>query len=267
MRSKALHTVCEQALCPNMAECWQNGTATFLILGNVCTRRCGFCAVRSGQPSGSSAEDDQALRVAEAVLAMGLRHVVVTSVTRDDLPDGGASVFVRTIQALRGAAPGCTVEVLIPDFQGDAEALGLVMDACPDVLGHNLETVPRLYPRVRPQADYGRSLELLVRARQQYPAGLLKSGVMVGFGEDEEELAVVFQDLAKVGCDILTIGQYLRPSRRHLPVVRYYRPEEFDYLKKVALDSGLRWVVDGPLVRSSYRAEEQVRELQRDAST
>ena len=261
MRSKSLHTVCEEAMCPNVSECWGRGTATFLILGNVCTRSCGFCAVKTGRPAEHPLNMQEAMDVSNAAAAMGLKHAVITSVTRDDLPDGGAALFAETIIGIHTRVSGCTVEVLIPDFMGDEGSLRVVTDARPEILGHNLETVPRLYPRVRPQADYGRSLRLLQLAREQNPHLITKSGIMVGLGESIEELHQVFSDLRRVACDILTVGQYLRPTRSHLEVVRYYTPEEFADLRQTAYQAGFRWVESGPLVRSSYHAEKQVREL------
>jgi lipoyl synthase len=261
MRNKALHTVCEAALCPNMAECWGHGTATFLILGEVCTRNCAFCAVKQGKPLFAAGDPEEPARLAAAVAAMQLHHVVVTSVTRDDLPDGGAGLFAATIRAVQATLPSCSVEVLIPDFLGDRHALAVVMEARPEILGHNVETVPRLYPGVRPQANYQRSLEVLSSAKQLNPKAITKSGIMVGLGETRRELAEVMGDLRKANCDILTVGQYLRPSRNHIPVGRYYTPEEFAALQAAALSVGFRWVESGPLVRSSYRAAAQAREL------
>ncbi|MDW8046346.1 MAG: lipoyl synthase [Chloroflexota bacterium] len=255
MRAKALHTVCEEARCPNIGECWGRGTATFMILGDVCTRSCGFCAVKTGRPQGL--DRDEPRRVALAVLQMGLRHAVITSVNRDELPDGGAGIFAETIRWIRRLCPETTVEVLIPDFKGDWNALATVVGAGPDILNHNLETVPRLYRRVRPQAEYGRSLALLARAKALSPRLQTKSGLMVGLGEREEELLAVFRDLAERGVDILTVGQYLQPTPTHLPVERYWTPEEFARLKRAALAMGFRHVEAGPLVRSSYHAEEQ----------
>lgn len=259
MRSKRLHTVCEEARCPNIGECWAHRTATFLILGDVCTRHCRFCNVRSGKPAPLDPEEPR--HVAEAVREMGLRHAVITSVTRDDLPDGGASVFAEVVRQIRAVVPGCTVEVLIPDFQGDVDALRVVMEAHPDVLNHNVETVPRLFPRVQPRNRYGWSLRILAEAKRLWPEVLTKSGLMVGLGETEEEVLAVMEDLRGVGVDILTIGQYLPPSRRHWPVVRYYTPEEFDGFRERGLAMGFRWVESGPLVRSSFHAEAQVRLL------
>lgn len=253
MRAGGLHTVCEEAHCPNVGECWEAGTATFLILGDTCTRSCGFCAVKSGLPSGLDTLEP--LRVARAVQAMGIAHAVVTSVNRDDLPDGGATIFAETIRRIHRLSPGATIEVLIPDFMGDWDALATVLRARPDVLNHNTETVPRLYRRVRPKARYQRSLELLRRAKAMDPAVITKSGLMVGLGETRQELLQVFADLADAGVDALTVGQYLRPGPRYLPVVRYYTPEEFATLRVEALALGFRYVEAGPLVRSSYRAE------------
>jgi lipoic acid synthetase len=252
-REGTLHTVCEEARCPNLWECWNRGTATFMILGDICTRSCGFCAVKTGRPSGI--DWDEPRRVAGAVGAMRLRHVVVTSVNRDEVPDGGAAVFAATIREIRATSPGCTIEVLIPDFQGSESALRTVLGARPAILTHNTETVPRLYPTVRPQARYERSLELLRRANTA--GSVTKTGLMVGLGETIDELHAVFGDLRATGCDILTVGQYLQPTREHLPVSRYYRPEEFDALRDQARGLGFAHVEAGPLVRSSYHAEEQ----------
>lgn len=255
MRSKQLHTVCEEAHCPNIGECWGRGTATFMILGDTCTRSCGFCAVKTGRPG--ALDLDEPRRVAVAVAQMGLRHAVVTSVNRDELPDGGARMFAETIRWIRRLAPGTTIEVLIPDFKGNEAALRAVMDAGPEILNHNTETVPRLYRTVRPQAEYAQSLEVLRRAKAIDPQARTKSGVMLGLGETREELLDVFQDLAAQGVDILTVGQYLRPSVSHLPIVRYWHPDEFAELKERALEMGFGHVESGPLVRSSYHAEEQ----------
>lgn len=256
-KSKALHTVCEEAACPNIGECWESGNATFLILGDVCTRDCRFCAVKGGRPS--EADWREPVRVAEAAAAMGLRHAVVTSVTRDDLFDGGAEIFAETIRQIREHVPTATVEVLIPDFRGDPQALETVMKARPDILGHNVETVPRLYASVRPQAQYARSLGVLRAAKGLQRDAVTKSGIMVGLGETKDEIAAVMKDLRAVNCDILTLGQYLRPSLRHLPVIRYYAPEEFEELKQAGDSAGFDWVEAGPLVRSSYHAESQAR--------
>jgi len=255
MRDLGLHTVCEEARCPNIGDCWNRGTATFMILGDVCTRACGFCAVKTGMPR-LPPDPREAARVAEAAARMGLRHAVITSVNRDDQRDGGAGVFAACIRQIRERVRGCTVEVLIPDFKGDAAALQIVIDAAPDVLNHNTETVPRLYRQVRPGARFERSLELLHRAKA---AGLLtKSGIMVGLGEEPEEVRETVRRIREAGADILTVGQYLRPSADHLPIVRYYEPAEFAEIKRYAVGLGYRHVESGPLVRSSYHAEEQV---------
>jgi len=257
MRERRLHTVCEEARCPNIGECWHHGTATFMILGDVCTRACAYCAVAHGRPH--EVDRGEPERVAEAIEAMRLRHAVITSVDRDDLPDGGASIFADTIRETRARIPGCRIEVLIPDFQGDARPLLDVLDAGPDVLNHNIETVPRVFRVVRARGDYRLSLELLRRAKR---AGLrTKSGMMVGLGETCEELLATLDDLRAVECDILTVGQYLRPSARHVAVDRYYTPEEFAQLKAIAFSKGFRYVEAGPLVRSSYHAEEQSQDL------
>jgi lipoyl synthase len=266
MRGKALHTVCEAALCPNMAECWDQGTATFLILGEVCTRNCAFCAVKSGKPQVTATDPDEPARVAAAAATMQLHHVVVTSVSRDDLPDGGAAVFAATVRELHATLAGCSVEVLIPDFLGDRHALAVVMEALPEILGHNVETVPRLYPGVRPQASYRRSLRVLRTAKQLNPSTVTKSGIMVGLGESWGELLAVMSDLREAACDILTVGQYLRPGRSHAAVARYYPPEEFAALQAAGLAAGFRWVESGPLVRSSYHAAAQAGELCRKCS-
>ena len=254
-RSLDLHTVCESAQCPNIGECWHHKTATFMLLGNLCTRRCGFCAVPKGRPE--PIDFDEPRRVAQAVSALGLEFAVITSVNRDDDLMGGARVFAMVIDEIRRQAPGCRVEVLIPDFQGDREAIRTVVEAQPEVLNHNTETVPRLYRVARSGARYERSLELLRYAKELRPEGATKSGVMVGLGEETRELLEVFRDLAATGCDILTIGQYLRPSRDHLPMKRLYTPREFAELKIEALKMGFRHVESGPLVRSSYHAHEQ----------
>ena len=254
-RSLNLHTVCESAHCPNIGECWQHKTATFMMLGNLCTRRCGFCAVPKGKPD--AIDFDEPRRVAEAVALLGLQHAVITSVNRDDNLVGGARAFAMVIDEIRKQAPGCQVEVLIPDFQGNPEAIRVVVDAKPEVLNHNTESVPRLYRVVRSGARYERTLRLLEYAKELNPSGITKSGVMVGLGEETGELLEVFRDLAKVHCDILTIGQYLRPSRDHLPMARLYTPQEFAELKTEALKMGFRHVESGPLVRSSYHAHEQ----------
>jgi lipoic acid synthetase len=254
-RSLGLHTVCESAHCPNIGECWQHKTATFMMLGNLCTRRCGFCAVPKGRPE--AIDFDEPRRVAEAVAILGLQHAVITSVNRDDDLVGGARAFAMVIEEIRRQAPGCHVEVLIPDFQGNPEAIKVVVDAKPEVLNHNTESVPRLYRVVRSGARYERTLRLLEYAKELNPSGVTKSGVMVGLGEETGELLEVFRDLAAVHCDILTIGQYLRPSKDHLPMARVYTPQEFVELKTEALKMGFRHVESGPLVRSSYHAHEQ----------
>jgi lipoyl synthase len=251
-----LNTVCSSAACPNMGECWNHRTATFMILGNFCTRRCGFCAVQKGAPL--AVEYDEPVRVAEACEALGLRYTVVTSVNRDDLGDGGAVAFAMTIRAIRERIPGCRVEVLIPDFQGDEAALRTVMDAAPDVLNHNIETVPRLYRQVRMGARYERSLELLARAKTMKPSIPTKSGLMVGLGESNEEVIETLQDMRTHGVEIATIGQYLRPTPMNLPVLRYVTPAEFAEFKRAGLEMGFSHVESGPLVRSSYHAHEAV---------
>ena len=256
MRTLGLNTVCESARCPNMGECWEHRTATFMILGNICTRACGFCAVPSGKPAGPPDELEPE-RVAEAVERMGLRYAVVTSVNRDDQPDGGAAIFARTITEIRRRVPACKVEVLIPDFRGDWSALETVIVARPDVLNHNTETVPRLYHEVRKGAVYGRSLELLRRAKSLAPEMPTKTGLMLGLGEEREEVLAAMQDLAAQGTDILTLGQYLQPTREHLPIVRYVHPDEFAEYKKLGEQMGFAHVESGPLVRSSYHAFEQ----------
>ena len=253
MRSKALHTVCEEAHCPNMGECWGAGTATFMILGEVCTRACSYCAVTSGRPHGL--DEDEPRRVGLAVQQMRLQHAVVTSVNRDDLPDGGARIFAATIRWIRRLSPHTTVEVLIPDFLGDRDALAVVMAGRPDVLNHNTETVPRLYPRVRHKADYQRTLAVLRGAKELWPGARTKTGVMLGLGERDDELRAVFHDLRAVDCDVLTLGQYLRPTPRHAAVAKYYHPDEFVALRQEALRLGFVHVESGSLVRSSYHAE------------
>ena len=255
-RGLGLHTVCESAQCPNIGECWNHKTATFMLLGDICTRRCGFCAVPKGRPQ--PLDLDEPRRVAEAVATLGLKHAVITSVNRDDDNLGGARIFAETIRHLRTVAPDCRIEVLIPDFQGLEEALQIVLNARPDVLNHNTESVPRLYRAVRSGARYERTLRLLENAKKFSPGMITKSGVMVGLGESTTELVDVFADLAARQVDILTVGQYLRPSRDHLPIARFYTPEEFAYLKEEALRLGFRHVESGPLVRSSYHAHEQV---------
>jgi len=255
MRGLGLHTVCEEANCPNIGECWHHGTATFMILGNTCTRSCGYCNVVHGTPNPPDA--DEPVKVASAIHALGLSYVVVTSVDRDDLPDFGATHFAQTIRETRARIPACRLEVLIPDFQGDEAALRIVLDARPDVLNHNIETVPRLYRTARPGGRYPRALEVLRRSRDIAPDIPTKSGLMVGLGEETDEVVATLTDLRSVGCQIVTIGQYLRPSLANLPMVRYYTPDEFAELKRIALDLGFGHVESGPLVRSSYHAHEQ----------
>jgi lipoyl synthase len=255
MRTLGLHTVCEEAHCPNIGECWHYGTATFMILGDVCTRSCGYCAVKSGRPN--ELDLAEPARLAEAVQAMDLSYVVVTSVDRDDLEDGGAAVFAETIRQIRSRLPDCRVEVLIPDFKGDEQALRTVLRARPDVLNHNIETVPRLFRRARSGGRYGRSIELLGRSKRMAPAIPTKSGLMVGLGEEWQELVETLSDLRGAGVAILTIGQYLRPTPAHLPMSRYYHPDEFAQLRQIALEMGFGHVESGPLVRSSYHAHEQ----------
>jgi len=254
-RELELHTVCESAQCPNIGECWNHRTATFMLLGDICTRRCGFCAVPKGRPEAIDWQEPK--RVAEAVATLGLKHAVVTSVNRDDDNVGGAQIFAETIREIRELIPDCRVEVLIPDFQGLEEPLRIVLNAKPDVLNHNTETVPRLYRAVRSGARYQRTLDLLANAKEWSPTTVTKSGVMVGLGESMDELIDVFRDLGKRGVDILTVGQYLRPSKDHLPIARFYTPEEFVHMKQEALRFGFRHVESGPLVRSSYHAHEQ----------
>ncbi|MBA9087083.1 lipoic acid synthetase [Fontibacillus solani] len=256
MRSKTLHTVCEEARCPNIYECWANRTATFMILGDICTRACRFCAVNTGMPTELDLEEPK--RVAEAAENMNLRHCVVTSVARDDLNDGGAFIFAETIKAIRGRLPLCSVEVLIPDFLGNEESLRVVMEANPDILNHNIETVERMSDRVRAKAKYRRSLELLKRAKAMKPNIPTKSSIMLGVGEEWDEILQAMDDLREVDCDILTIGQYLQPSPQHLHVEKYYTPEQFAELKKEGMKRGFSHVESGPLVRSSYHAHEQV---------
>jgi lipoic acid synthetase len=254
MRDLRLHTVCEDARCPNVGECWNHGTATFMILGDVCTRACAYCAVAHGRPEPIDAAEPE--RVAAAVEALGLRYVVVTSVDRDDVADGGASIFADTVRQTRLRVPDCRIEVLIPDFKGEAAPLYAVLDARPNVLNHNTETVPRLYRMARSGGRYTRTLELLERSRQYVPDIPTKTGIMVGLGEEKDELVQTFKDLRAVGCDILTLGQYLRPTPAHAPMARYYHPDEFRELKRLALDLGFVHVESGPLVRSSYHAHE-----------
>jgi lipoic acid synthetase len=259
MRSKSLHTVCEEAMCPNIGECWGSGTATFLMMGDTCTRSCGFCDIQTGRPAPLDWLEPE--RVARAVQSMDLRHVVITSVNRDERPDGGAPIFAMVIQRIRELQPGCSIEVLIPDFKGSIEALRIVMDARPEILNHNVETVPRLFRRVQPQDHYEWAEATLSNAKKLDPEVLTKSGVMVGLGETPEEIKAVMRDLRRWNVDIFTIGQYLQPSKKHLPIERYYTPDEFEAFKSYGHEIGFKWVESGPLVRSSYRAEEQVRRL------
>ena len=255
---KGLHTVCQSARCPNIEECFNRGVATFMILGNICTRNCRFCNIASGEPE--AVDPKEPLRVAQAVRQLALSYSVVTSVSRDDLPDGGAEQFARTIKTIKELNPGCEVEVLIPDFKGSEGSLKKVLEQRPKVINHNIETVRRLYPIVRPQADYHRSLSLLKQVKSLVPNILTKSGLMVGLGEEYEEVLEAIEDLKEIDCDILTIGQYLQPSKEHLPVKKYYHPQEFQDLKRFALKTGFSWVEAGPLVRSSYHADRPFRE-------
>ena len=259
MSGLRLNTVCQEAMCPNMGECWSHGVATFMILGDICTRGCRYCAVSKGKPLQLDQEEPH--RVAEAVEVMNLKHAVVTSVDRDDVPDGGAGIFARTIEAIRERNPTCVVEVLIPDFQGSKEALDKVLEAAPEVLAHNIETVPRLYPKARSGGDYQRSLELLDRAQKWEPDVVTKTGMMLGLGENEDEIYQVLEDLVGKNVRILTLGQYLRPTPWHLPVVRYYHPDEFHFWKEVGEKMGFDHVESGPLVRSSYLADQQFASL------
>ena len=259
MRSKSLHTVCEEAGCPNMGECWGSGTATFLMMGDVCTRTCGFCDIKRGRPAALDFMEPE--RVAQAVKSMNLKHAVITSVNRDDRKDGGAPIFAMLISRIREIHPGCSIEVLIPDFKGSVEALRIVVNARPEILNHNVETVPRLFKLVQPQDRYEWTRATLSNAKKIDPDVLTKSGLMVGLGETMDEVKDVMRDLRTWGVDILTLGQYLQPSRQHLPISRYYTMEEFAELKEFGLGIGFRWVESGPLVRSSYHAAEQVRAL------
>lgn len=259
MRSKQLHTVCEEAHCPNIGECWGRGTATFLMMGDTCTRSCRFCDIKTGRPSPLDFAEPN--RVAEAVRAMNLRHVVITSVNRDERADGGAPIFAMVIRRIRQLQPGCSIEVLIPDFKGKADALKIVMDAQPEILNHNVETVPRLFKQVQPQDKYEWAMTTLGNAKKMDSLVLTKSGIMVGLGETFDEVVQVMRDLAAQGVDILTIGQYLQPSKKHMPIDRYYEPAEFDEFQRLGKEMGFKWVESGPLVRSSYRADQQVRAL------
>jgi len=259
MRKKELHTVCEEAMCPNMGECWGSGTATFLMLGDVCTRTCGFCDIKRGQPTPLDWLEPE--RVAQAVRDMDLKHAVITSVNRDDRKDGGAPIFAMVINRIRELHPGCSIEVLIPDFKGSLEALKIVMDARPEIINHNVETVPRLFKQVQPQDRYEWAAATLTHAKKLAPEVLTKSGIMVGLGETLEEVKAVMRDQRSWGVDILTVGQYLQPSKKHLAIERYYTLEEFDEIKEYGVGIGFQWVESGPLVRSSYHAAEQVRAL------
>jgi lipoic acid synthetase len=255
VREHQLHTVCEEAMCPNIGECWNQRSATFMLLGETCTRSCGFCAVHTGRPG--PIDEDEPERVADAIATLNLRYAVITSVNRDDVLNGGSHIFAATIRAVRRRLPTCHVEVLIPDFKGNWDALAEVVEARPDVLNHNLESIARLYDRVRPQAKYERSLELLARTKQLDPDMTTKSGIMVGLGEEMDELLDTLRDLRRSQCDLVTIGQYLRPSPKHLPVVRYYPPEDFAELQRQGESMGFAHVASGPLVRSSYHAADQ----------
>jgi lipoic acid synthetase len=259
MRQQTLHSVCEEAQCPNIGECWGRGTATFLMMGDTCTRSCGFCDIKTGRPSPLDWAEPN--RIAEVVHKLGLKHVVITSVNRDERKDGGAPIFAMVIKRIRQLQPGCSIEVLIPDFKGSEDALKIVMDAQPEILNHNVETVPRLFKKVQPQDKYEWAMKTLGNAKKMDSLVLTKSGIMIGLGETFDEVVVVMQDLASLGVDILTIGQYLQPSKKHLPVERFYLPEEFDRFKELGLEMRFKWVESGPLVRSSYRADQQVREL------
>ena len=255
MRGQQLHTVCEEAHCPNIGECWERGTATFMILGDLCTRRCHYCAVTTGRPQGVDLQEPA--RLAATVQELGLRYCVITSVNRDDLPDGGAFIFAACINRIRAQSPHCKVEVLIPDFAGSPDALARVMSARPDVLNHNIESTRRLFPRVRPKGDYQRSLDLLAQAKALAPDAVTKSGIIVGMGETQDELVATMADLRAVDCDLLTIGQYLRPSAKHIAIDRFYHPDEFAELARIGREMGFKHVAAGPLVRSSYHADEQ----------
>jgi len=259
MRSKSLHTVCEEARCPNVGECWGAGTATFLMMGDVCTRSCGFCDIATGRPTPLDWAEPE--RVAQAVKSMNLRHAVITSVNRDERADGGAPIFAMVIRRIRDLQPGCSIEVLIPDFKGALDALRVVVEARPEILNHNVETVPRLFRKVQPQDRYEWARATLSNAKRIDPEVLTKSGIMVGLGETIDEIRATMRDLRDWGVEILTIGQYLQPSKKHLPIARYYTPDEFAELKVFGLELGFRWVESGPLVRSSYHAEQQVRAL------
>ena len=255
MRKKNLHTVCEEAHCPNIGECWERGTATFMILGEICTRACRYCAVTTGKPN--ELDTFEPIRVAESVKSMNLSYCVITAVNRDDLSDGGAAIFADCIKRIRETSPHCKVEVLIPDLQGNWEALKLLLDQKPDVLNHNIESTREIFPLVRAKGDYDLSLELLAKSKAIDPSIVTKSGIIVGMGENTKQLKSTMQDLREVDCDLLTIGQYLRPSQKHLKTVKYYKPDEFEDLKQIGLNLGFKHVASGPLVRSSYHADEQ----------
>jgi lipoic acid synthetase len=259
MRVKTLHTVCEEALCPNIGECWGRGTATFLMMGDVCTRSCVFCDIKTGRPA--PMDWDEPNRVAQAIKAMNLRHAVITSVNRDERKDGGAPIFAMVIQRIREVQPGCTIEVLIPDFKGNIDALKMVTDAAPEILNHNVETVPSLFKQIQPQDNYEWAMATLRNAKTLNPNQVTKSGIMLGLGETKDEVIAVMRDLASLKVDILTLGQYLQPSKQHHPIDRYVTLEEFAELKQIGLELGFRWVESGPLVRSSYNADRQAREL------
>jgi lipoic acid synthetase len=259
MRVKTLHTVCEEAMCPNIGECWGRGTATFLMMGDICTRSCVFCDIKTGRPL--PLDWDEPNRVAQAIKAMNLRHAVITSVNRDERKDGGAPIFAMVIRRVREIQPGCTIEVLIPDFKGNIEALKMVTDAAPEILNHNVETAPRLFKKIQPQDNYEWAMTTLDNAKKLNPNQVTKSGIMVGLGETKEEVISVMRDLADRKVDILTLGQYLQPSKQHLPIDRYVPLEEFAELKQIGLELGFRWVESGPLVRSSYNADKQARAL------
>jgi lipoic acid synthetase len=259
MRVKTLHTVCEEALCPNIGECWGRGTATFLMMGDVCTRSCVFCDIKTGRPL--PMDWDEPNRVAQAIKAMNLRHAVITSVNRDERKDGGAPIFAMVIHRIREIQPGCTIEVLIPDFKGNIDALKMVTDAAPEILNHNVETVPSLFKQIQPQDNYDWAMQTLGNAKRLSPNQLTKSGIMLGLGETKAEVITVMRDLANLKVDILTLGQYLQPSKQHHPIDRYVPLEEFAELKQIGLELGFRWVESGPLVRSSYNADRQAREL------
>ena len=259
MRVKTLHTVCEEALCPNIGECWGRGTATFLLLGDTCTRSCAFCNIKTGRPA--PLDEEEPRRIAQALLAMRLKHAVLTSVDRDEQPDGGAHIFAEVIRQIRLLQPGCTIEVLIPDFKGNRDALKMVTDAAPEILNHNVETVPRLFKKVQPQDNYEWAMTTLGSAKHLSPTQVTKSGIMLGLGETQEEVIAVMRDLADRKVDILTLGQYLQPSQQHMPIERYVPLEEFSELKQIGMELGFRWVESGPLVRSSYNADRQARAL------